>query len=105
LPPALCRLAAAEEQAKRAAKAAASSGGGGMAAKPVRKLSNKERAELEALPKTIETLEGEQTTLTATLGDPLFFKKPGGEVAKATAKLEDVERLLAVAYARWEELC
>ena len=97
-------IALAEEQAKRAAKAAASGGAGGAGAAKARKLSNKERAELDALPQVIEKLEAEQTKLTATLGDPMFFKKPGGEVAKATARLEEVEAELAKAYKRWEAL-
>jgi ATP-binding cassette subfamily F protein uup len=69
-----------------------------------RKLSNKERAELEALPKKIENLEAEQATLTAKLADPDFFKKAGAEVSKATARLHQIESDLAVAYARWSEL-
>jgi ABC transport system ATP-binding/permease protein len=103
-------------QRERAAKAAAlleasraparerkESGGAAAAAKP-RKLSNKERAELEALPKKIEGLEAEQTTLTDTLADPAFFKKGGAEVGKATARLHDIEAELATHYARWSEL-
>ena len=74
------------------------------AEKKMRKLSNKERAELDALPKRIEELEAEQVKLTAALADPQFFKKPGSEVAKATARLEEVEKLHAAAFARWEEL-
>ena len=97
-------VALAEEQAKLAAKAAASGGAGGAGAAKARKLSNKERAELDALPQVIEKLEAEQAQLTATLGDPLFFKKPGGEVAKATARLEEVEAELAKSYKRWEAL-
>ena len=94
-------VAAAEERAKREAKAVASA-----AAAPAkaRKLSNKERAELEALPKIIEMLEAEQSVLTAKLGDPLFFKKPAVEVTKATARLHEIEAQLATAYARWSEL-
>ena len=92
-------LAAADERTKRASKAAAS------ASEPkVRKLSNKERAELEALPKTIETLEAEQSLLTAKLADPLFFKKPAVEVTRATARLHEIEVELTTAYARWTEL-
>jgi ABC transport system ATP-binding/permease protein len=103
-------------QRERAAKAAAlleasraparerkESGGAAAAAKP-RKLSNKERAELEALPKKIEGLEAEQTKLTDTLADPAFFKKGGAEVGKATARLHDIEAELATHYARWSEL-
>jgi len=69
-----------------------------------KKLSNKERAELEALPKTIEALEAEQTALTEKLADPVFFKKAGAEVAKATTRLTEIETALATAYARWAEL-
>jgi ATP-binding cassette subfamily F protein uup len=93
-------LAAADERTKRAAREAAAS-----ASEPkVRKLSNKERAELEALPKTIEALEAEQSLLTAKLADPLFFKKPAVEVTRATARLHEIEALLVAAYARWAEL-
>ena len=91
---------AAAEAAKRSAKDAAGSGPD----KKARKLTNKERAELDALPKTIEKLEAEQTTLTGTLGDPLFFKKPAAEVSRATARLHEIEAELAAAYARWSEL-
>ena len=93
--------AAAEARASAAAKEAAAA-----AAEPKksRKLSNKERAEMEALPKKIEELEAEQTALTAKLGDPLFFKKPAVEVTRATARLHEIEALLAAAYARWAEL-
>jgi ATP-binding cassette subfamily F protein uup len=90
---------AADERAKRDAK----SGSGGDAAK-ARKLSNKERAEREALPGKIETLEAEQAKLAAAVADPAFFRKPGGEAGKATARLHEIEAELAAAYARWTEL-
>jgi ATP-binding cassette subfamily F protein uup len=93
-------LAAAEERAKRAAKEAAA----GATEKKSRKLSNKERAELDALPKTIEKLETEQTNLTAKLADPQFFRKPATEVTQATVRLHEIEALLAAAFARWAEL-
>ena len=73
-------------------------------AKKARKLNNKERAELDALPKTIEALEAEQTILTAKLADPHFFKKPATEVTQATVRLHEIEAELARAYARWSEL-
>jgi len=96
-------LTAAEELAKRAAKAAASGGAGATAAK-ARKLTNKERAELDAMPALIEKLENEQTTLTAKLADPLFFKKPPLEVTQATGRLHELEAQIATTYKRWEEL-
>jgi ABC transport system ATP-binding/permease protein len=72
-------------------------------AKP-RKLTNKERAEVEALPARIEALETEQLKLTAMLADPAFFKKGGADVSRATTRLSEIERELAAAYARWAEL-
>jgi ATP-binding cassette subfamily F protein uup len=78
--------------------------GGNAAQKPKRKLSNKERAELEALPKRIEELETEQATLTERLADPAFFKKGGADVAKATARLQEIEAELPRVFARWEDL-
>jgi ATP-binding cassette subfamily F protein uup len=96
-------LAAAEELAKRAAKAAASGGTGAPASK-ARKLTNKERAELDAMPALIEKLENEQTALTAKLADPLFFKKPPLEVTQATGRLHELEAQIATTYKRWEEL-
>jgi len=95
--------AAAEEKARRDARDAASEAAKAPA-KKARKLSNKERAELEALPKTIETLEAEQQALTAKLGDPQFFKRPAAEVAQATGRLPELEAELARVYARWSEL-
>jgi ATP-binding cassette subfamily F protein uup len=97
-------LTAVEEKAKREAKEAAANEAANLSAKKQRKLSNKERAELEALPKKIETYEAEQQILTAKLGDPLFFKKPATEVTQATVRLHEIEAELARAYARWSEL-
>ncbi len=93
-------LAAAEERAKRAAKEAAAPA----PEKKSRKLSNKERAELEALPKKIEAFESEQAALTAKLADAEFFKKGGAEVTRATARLTELESEIAATYARWAEL-
>ncbi len=91
--------AAAVEDAKRREKTAATA-----PEKKTRKLTNKERAELEAWPKKIEILEAEQTKLTATLADPAFFKKGGAEVSRATARLSEIESELASGFARWSEL-
>ncbi|MBI5769138.1 MAG: ATP-binding cassette domain-containing protein [Verrucomicrobia bacterium] len=72
-------------------------------AKP-RKLTNKERAELDALPARIEALEKEQAELTARLADAEFFRRGGSEVARATQRLGEIELQVAAAYARWSEL-
>jgi len=72
-------------------------------AKP-RKLSFKEQKELEELPKRLEELEAEQRKLQADLADPAFYRDSGNKVASATARLENVEKELAAAFHRWEEL-
>ncbi|MBS0661913.1 MAG: ATP-binding cassette domain-containing protein [Verrucomicrobia bacterium] len=69
-----------------------------------RKLTNRERAELEALPGRIEALEAEQAKLTEKLADPAFFKKAGAEVTQATTRMQELEAELAHVYTRWSEL-
>jgi len=96
--------AAAVEAAKRDARNGANGGGAGATPRKVRTLNNKERAELDALPKRIEALEAEQVKLTETLANPAFFKNGGAEVSKATARLQEIETELPVAYARWSAL-
>ncbi len=69
-----------------------------------RKLTFKEQKELEALPRKIEELDTEQRQLIASMGDPAFYKESGARVASAKARLETVEKELAAAYKRWDEL-
>jgi ATP-binding cassette subfamily F protein uup len=69
-----------------------------------RKLTFKEEHELEALPERIGQLEGEQEKLHLTLADPEFYKNAGTEVVKLNARLAAIEKELAEAYCRWEEL-
>ena len=74
------------------------------AAKSVRKLTNKEQRELDALPAQIEAIEAEQAELTAKLADPAFYQRDGGTVAEVKARLDELDRQHAAAFARWEEL-
>jgi len=69
-----------------------------------RKLSNKERAELQALPKLIEQLEAEQDVLHGAMADPAFYQKPKDEIAAATARAEEIPKKLDAAFERWEAL-
>ena len=94
---------AAANPSKGTGASPAASGGATPAAKG-RKLSNRERAELEALPARLETLEKEQTELTTRMADPAFFKGGGPEVARAAARLPELEAEIAAVYARWTEL-
>jgi ATP-binding cassette subfamily F protein uup len=93
--------------AARTAEASSPAAGknpGGNAGQPLKKLNNKERAELDTLPARIEALEMEQAELTAKLADPIFYKTAGAKFAEVKARLETVEREHAAAFARWEEL-
>jgi len=68
------------------------------------KLTFKETRELEELPGRIETLEQEQKLLYDAMADESFYKDDGNDVAKANARLGELEQLLKDAYGRWEEL-
>jgi len=74
------------------------------AAEKRKKPSFKEQRELESLPKRIEILESELRTLHEAMADPLFYKRDGGAIAQAKARVADLERDLAGAYERWEVL-
>jgi ATP-binding cassette subfamily F protein uup len=69
-----------------------------------RKLTAKERGELEGLPARIEALEREQAGLTAQLADPALYKRDPSGFAVAAKRLEESGREHATAFARWEEL-
>src|SRR5208337_3160520 len=69
-----------------------------------RKLTFKEIKELETLPQRIEDLENEQRQLHASMADPDFYRESGNKVTEFKARLEMVEKELAGAYKRWEDL-
>jgi len=69
-----------------------------------KKLSYKDQRELDALPKTIEKLENEQTQLMAKLGDPDFYQQQGDAVSKVNDRLAEIEAELRACYQRWETL-
>jgi ATP-binding cassette subfamily F protein uup len=71
---------------------------------PARKLSFKERKELETLPARIEELEQSVRELHEAMADPAFYRKDRDEIARASSRLEDVERELSTAYDRWQAL-
>ncbi len=73
-------------------------------ASTVKKLSFKEKHELESLPAQIETLETEQQTIYAQLADPVFYKESGAAVSGAKNRMEQIEHELPLMYARWETL-
>ena len=67
-------------------------------------LSPGERRELGGLPARIEAFEREQAELTLKLADPAFYKREPDAFAGAKARLEELEREHAAAFARWEQL-
>jgi ATP-binding cassette subfamily F protein uup len=69
-----------------------------------RRLSYKEKRELEELPARIERLEAARQEIHEAMADPLFYQKDKAEIALARSSLEAMERDLATAYERWELL-
>ena len=73
--------------------------------KPTKKrLSYKERQELEALPDQIDALEAEQTQLEAVLADPATYRDRADEVAALTQRLEALPDAIDSLMERWEAL-
>ncbi|WP_345324403.1 ATP-binding cassette domain-containing protein [Novipirellula rosea] len=79
-----------------------------VAAKPAKpaskKLSFKDKHELEKLPARIEKLEVEIAKLHDRMSDPAFYQKGGAEIAKVSNELAELEQQLSTAFERWEEL-
>jgi len=69
-----------------------------------RKLTFREKRELEELPLRIENLETEIAELHEKISDPEFYRTAGPAVADVNARLEKIEQELATTYNRWEEL-
>ena len=69
-----------------------------------RKLSFKERRELEEIPTRIEQLEADLRDLHEGMADPSFYRKNRDEITATKSRLEQLEATLATAYNRWHEL-
>jgi ATP-binding cassette subfamily F protein uup len=69
-----------------------------------RKLSFKERQELDALPAAIEQYDAQIALLHREMAQPQFYQQPGAQIAAEQARLKALESALATAYQRWEEL-
>jgi len=73
--------------------------------KPVtKKLNYNDQRELELLPEKIEKLETEQEELVALTSESNFYQKEKHIVNQTMNRLADIEKELAKAYQRWEEL-
>ncbi len=69
-----------------------------------RKFLNRERRELESLPREIEDLEAEQQQLTESLADPGTYRERPDAVEEARERLRDIEESILGKFTRWEEL-
>ena len=69
-----------------------------------RRLTFKEKHELEALPAQLEELEATKEGLHEAMASPEFFKRDKDAIATDTAKLAELDAQLAAIYERWEEL-
>lgn len=70
-----------------------------------RKLSFKEKQELEKLPIQIDDLEAEQIESHEKMADPDIYKEGNGSlIVTLKNRLEEIETELETAYQRWEEL-
>jgi len=69
-----------------------------------RRLTFKERLELESLPDRIEALEREIETAHEAMADPAFYRQEGAKIAEARARLTRLEAELGATFRRWEAL-
>jgi ATP-binding cassette subfamily F protein uup len=69
-----------------------------------RKLSFKDRRELESLPAHIEALEAEQERLRHEASSPEFYKESPEHIRGVLARIETIVPELEIALARWMEL-
>jgi ATP-binding cassette subfamily F protein uup len=71
---------------------------------PVRKLSFKERKELEELPGKIQKMENALRELHEAMADPSFYRRDRDQIARTKSSLEELESDVAAAYERWQKL-
>jgi ATP-binding cassette subfamily F protein uup len=69
-----------------------------------KKLTYREREELEQLPSKIHAMEEEQRALAARIAAPDFYKEPADAIAQALERVDAIHDELLEALARWDEL-
>ena len=72
--------------------------------RPKTRFGFRQKKELEELPHTVEALETEQKELYKAMADPELYKNEKSGIVSTTERLEELKKLLAESYARWEEL-
>ncbi len=68
------------------------------------KFGFRQQKELDALTLTIQSLETEQADLYKAMGDSSLYKNDKSAVVSKKERLDEVKKLLAESYTRWEEL-
>ena len=68
-----------------------------------KKLSFKEKRELENLPESIDLLEKEQEDLNLKMADPEYYRKKGF-INETKIRIEAIQKKLVAHYRLWEEL-
>jgi len=68
------------------------------------KFGFRQKKELDALPHTIQALETEQEDLYRAMADPDLYKNDKSGIVSKKERLEELKKLLAESYTRWEEL-
>ncbi len=68
------------------------------------KLSYKEQRELDNLPRTIEELEAQQSSLTAEISGTSFYQQDKDSIQATLARLDAVNTRLETCFERWAEL-
>jgi ATP-binding cassette subfamily F protein uup len=89
---------------KPARRASRNRSAGETSVKTRTRLSYKEERELAALPEEIESLEREQTELTARMSEPDYHRLGGERLRSDRKRLVALEELLLEKFARWESL-
>jgi ATP-binding cassette subfamily F protein uup len=90
--------------AKPARRASRDRSADGTPVKTRTRLSYREERELAALPDEIESLEREQTELTARMSEPDYHRLGGERLRSDRKRLAELEELLLEKFARWESL-
>ena len=89
--------ATAQTSARKASAPAKKDEGG-------RKLSYKEKKELDGMEAAITAAEARKEELSARLADPALYAGPADEVARVTAAFKEAGEAVDALYARWSEL-
>jgi ATP-binding cassette subfamily F protein uup len=97
------RSPAADDRPRTARRVEPPAGAGRAEERP-RRLTYREKQELEALPARIEELEARIAALHTLMADPDTYRRPPAEIAAAHAELRALEAEHEAAFRRWEEL-